>query len=868
MRAAGNIASLSASRTEMNTVPDSGRRTPAPICDLTKASPNATALATMLEPTPGAFVPGDRLGVFAGVLELLRESAEKAPALVCVDDAHWLDSSSAECLGYAARRLQDTGVVMLLASRPPVRAEFAGPIRRYSLQGLNREDARRLLAERTAATLDSRQTAAILDAALGNPLALTELHQLLDQSGDGGLGSLVALEGSLGDALGERIEALEPPERIALLVTAASSDNRAAPVVAAAESLGASADAFESLEERGLLGFDGDRIEFAHPLLGGIAYRRAIARDRRQAHRVLADRTAGDARAWHLAAAAVGFDDEAALALELAAADATVRGAHETAADTMIKAAELSSDPSDRARRLLVAGLAAAMGGGYPRAADLLERAAEVDVPALRGAIAHLDAMVALTGGMRPGPDNRRRLTRESERVTAHDRDLATVMLADSALIAIVQGELEVALGLAERASAELRAEASPTVRCQVASILGSTLALRGRAPEAREHLDRAGDLLAEVDPLSPAAQSILFAMGGRLCTGQESRLREEARQRMAAARQSHSVGLLPYFQLQAADASCRLCDLETALVDSEGAVEVARESHQTGPLSIALAVQSRVYATIGRPADARRAAREGIRISIELGYKSPEFWNRAALGFTELGRRRTQEAIEQLEQVAELAKETGLQDPSVVPWAPDLAEAYVAEGRHKDARRISTMLDEQADRAGTALASSLALRCRGMVAPEEDFAAEFERSLELGDIAGLPLERARTLLVFGARLGRSGPRRRARSVLQDALGAFEVIGARSWAMRARQELRDAGAAQLDRSNDPALTPQEARIATAVADGATNREVAAQLIVSPKTVEYHLGRIYRKLGIRSRAELAGLVASGKVTPSA
>lgn len=828
-------------------------------------SPSAAALRTALEPAPPPGAPGDRLGVFAGILELLRDAAGRRPLLVCVDDAHWLDRSSAECLGYAARRLSGSRVAMLFASRPPIPVALADALSRHPLGALSREDARRLLAA-TAGDIDSRRANAILDVALGNPLALVSLPRMLVLLGGGEdeVDPLVAAKGGFADALVARVARLDGPERTALLVASSASDDRAAPTVAAAADLGAGPAAFESLEDLGLIVLEGDRIELAHPLLRGVAHRAVSGRERREAHRALAKRTGADVRAWHLAAAAVGFDEDTALALELAGVDATARGAHETAADTMARAAELSSDPDDRARRLFAAGLAAAMGGDFPRAAELLERAAETDVPALRAAVAHLDALVALTGGTRPGPDNRRRLSSEAERISAHDRDLATAMLADAAVVAVAPGELEVALELAERAAAELRPEAPPTVRCQVASILGMALALRGRAPEARAHLDRASELLAEVDPLSPAAQSILFAMGGRLSTGQESRLRDEARELAGAARRSSSVGLLPYFQLQAADGAYRVGELEAAIADAEQAVEVARESHQAGPLSIALAVQSRVQATLGRTADARRAAREGARISVELGYASPEVWNRAALGFAELGRGRTAEAIGHLEQVERLAATIGLLDPSVVPWAPDLIEAYLAEGRHQDARRVADTLDEMANRARIPLASALASRCRGMIAEDDAFEPEFERALELGDQAGLPLERARTLLAFGVRLARTGARNRARTTLREALGAFEELGARGWTFRARAELRNAGAAQIGAPEAPILTAQQTRIATAVAHGAKNREVAEQLVLSPKTVEYHLDRIYRKLGIRGRAELAALVASGEL----
>jgi DNA-binding CsgD family transcriptional regulator len=207
---------------------------------------------------------------------------------------------------------------------------------------------------------------------------------------------------------------------------------------------------------------------------------------------------------------------------------------------------------------------------------------------------------------------------------------------------------------------------------------------------------------------------------------------------------------------------------------------------------------------------------------------------------------------------------ESGLEDPTFVPWAPDLVEAYLRAGRVADAERVSSSLDSRAERAGVALPLALAARCRGLV-DDTRFEAHFERALAQHERSEAPFETARTLLAYGSRLHRARRRVDGRKRLRAALEIFETLGARPWIERTNEELRAAGAIHRDPIADPdELSPQEFRVAIAVAEGATNKDVAARLFLSPKTVDFHLGRVYRKLGIHSRTELAALVARGEL----
>jgi ATP/maltotriose-dependent transcriptional regulator MalT len=504
------------------------------------------------------------------------------------------------------------------------------------------------------------------------------------------------------------------------------------------------------------------------------------------------------------------------------------------------------------------------MGGGYDRGIALLEPIAADEGSAIKTPVRHLLAMVTLVGGNHPAIDNHRALSEEADRVLDADPAMAATMHADAGVISVVGGDCVAALRSAQRAAEVLPGDAPATTRCQALSILGLTLALRGDAAGARDALDRASLLLTDVDPLSPAAQSISFALHGRICTGQTEQLRAEVISLGSTARESGVQGLVPYYLLVAADSAYRLGDWAGAERDIAEAVEIADHSHQHGPLSIGLVVSARLRAARGEQDLARDEADRAIELARPTGYDATPLWAHSMLGFLELGLGRTGEAIAELEEAERRIERAGLEDPVIVPWAPDLVEAYARAGRDEDAARIAAALGERAERSGLPLAAALAARSRGLVAGE-GFDAEFARALEHHDLGDAPFERARTLLAWGGRQHRARRRVDARDRMREALSEFERLGAVPWAERTRAELRAAGALRREPVGDPdELTAQEVRVAVAVARGATNREVAGELFLSPKTIEFHLSRVYRKLGISSRTELAGLVAEGEL----
>lgn len=653
--------------------------------------------------------------------------------------------------------------------------------------------------------------------------------------------------------------------RRALLVAAASSSDALTPVVAACGELGVPTGALEDAEASGLVTLGTDTIAFTHPLLRAVVYQGAAPAERRRAHRALADHTDEDARAWHLAAAAIGPDPVVTAALDQAAARATARGAHSVAADALERAAQATELGDGRKLRLLRAGLAAALGAGYARAAALLEPATEISDARARASARHLLAMVTLTGASRPALTNYRVLADEAEAVLAVDPALAATFHADAALAATVACDCRRALASARRGAEVLPASAPAMARCQVLAMLGLSLALRGEYDDARDALDRASPLLAEVDPLTPAAQSIAFAFSGRHCLGQEAELRRELGILVASAREAGSTSVRRYAQLRLSDSAYRLGDWEAAERDAEEAVAIADDFGKGAPLSLALVMRAQIHAAKGEESAARAAIDSALRIAEPPGYLNATIRARAVLGFLELGLGRTVEAVNPLEEAARIASASGLEDPLRVPFAPDLVEAYVRVERTEDARALATDLSARARASPARLASGLAERCQGLVS-EGDFERRFESSLAHLRLSGARFEVGRTLLAFGARLHRARRRAQACERLRAALDEFDRLGAAPWSQRAAAELRAAGARRRRAADSDDLTAQEVRVALAVASGATSRQVAAELFLSTKTIEFHLMRVYRKLDIRSRAELATAVARGKLGP--
>ena len=830
--------------------------------------PQAAAIEGALALGPPA--PGDRFAACTGFLGLLAHAAEREPLLVLVDDAQWLDPASAEALAFAGRRLASSAAAVLVAARDDDGGQFSGPgVERITLSSLDPAAARTLLGDADP-QLPSAVVDSLLGAAAGNPLALIELPSLLtadQRAGRTALDEPLQPGVTLQHAFERRVEELPADARQACLVAAAAFTSALRPILAACEVLELDADALEQAETRGVVRLSAERIEFSHPLLRGAVYHGAPPASRRRAHDALATAVGDEHRGWHLAAAALGPDEDTAAALDVAGEHARSRGAHSGAADAFERAAALSEHRDARARRLLAAGAAATAGGEHGRALALLAGATDADDPDLKGEAVHRRAMVSAweAGDVLEAHGA---LVGEVDRVEAADPRRAATLLADAATTASSGGNVTLALDTAKRARELLGDGGDPTQRAHVLAVLGWTLALRGDSRAARAVVEEVDRLLPGVDPHSPAVQSIAFAVNSRIPSEEYERAGRESRAIVDAAREAGFLGTVPFPLAVAADTAYRLGDWDTADEEVSESVRLAQETGQRAALSFGLVVLARLAAARGEEDRARTATSQAFELAERASMTSVTAGAIGALAFLELGLGRIDAVIGALEQLERQADEAGFEEPTVIPWAPDLVEAYAQAGRDEDARRIATRLEAQAEGSDGAVARAFAARCRGLTSPEE-LGERFAEALELHDARPVPFERARTLLAFGSQLHRARRRVEARERLREALETFERLRAEPWAERTRAELRAAGAIKREAVGDPdELTAQEVRVALAVARGATNREVAAELFLSPKTIEFHLGRVYRKLGIHSRTELAGLAAEGRLEPGA
>jgi DNA-binding CsgD family transcriptional regulator len=792
----------------------------------------------------GAAADLDRFSVGAATLSLLAAAAESNPLLLVVDDAHWLDRSSQDTLLFATRRLEADRAAVLYATRDGAEPAFVpSGLESITLQGLDGDDALALLHERALAALAPDVARRIIEASAGNPLALLELPQLLSPeqlTGDAPLGDPLTPGSGIEQAFVPRIEALPEHTRQALLIAAVSSSGDLGPIISALRSAGLAGAALEPGEDAGLIDIAGDRIAFRHPLVRSVVYHLAAPSQRRRAHRAVAEALDGGAsaeqRAWHLAAAAVGPDEEVASALSRAAADVKRRAGLAAAASALERAAQLTPDAGDRRARLADAAEAAWHAGRRESALALGDASLDgCEQPELRSRMLHLRGLIFQVAG--DAQEASRILVEAAALIEATSPSRAAATLADAVEALTDAGERSRALEAARRARALVPHDGSDA-DFLAASAMGQALTINGLAIDAAPHLERALELV-ERDGLlwnTPRRLVVAARTAGRL-----ERLDDGvALGRRAAAlyRDAGDAGLLPAALEATARLLARAGRWAEAYADASEAIVLAQESGQTTTILNA----SRTLAHIDAYRGDEAACRSHIEGTEEL----------AIQGLLALGLGRLDEVVATLAPAAPQA--------SVVA---DLIEAYVRLGRHDDAAAAFERLSSFALPDGPRSVAALLARCRGLLAPEAELDSAFEEALalaaDLPDAVGL----ARTRLLVGERLRRAGRRVEARAQLRRALETFEQLGAEPWAERTRQELRASGQRlQRRRYDEPAeLTPQELQIARQVAEAKSNKEVGAALFLSPKTVEYHLQRIYRKLDMRSRAELIRWMAS-------
>jgi DNA-binding CsgD family transcriptional regulator len=821
--------------------------------------PQAQALraALALESTANT----NRLAVYAGALSLFGVAAERVPLLVVVDDAHWLDRPSAEALTFAARRLTAESLALLFAIREGEGMDLGVALPTIELGPLEVAASIELLHERFGSAIAAKVARHLAAATGGNPLALLEVAPLLSEAervGREPLSDHLPASESVERTVRRALRNLPPETRRALL-TAATSDSP----------MGGDLAALEPAEDAGLVRIHAGSVAFRHPLVRSAVYHAASAEERRAAHRALADALTDeedvDRRAWHLSAAADRPDESVAAALEGAASRFAERGGQASASRALERAAELSGDDDACARRLHAAGRAAEHGGDLERAALLAERAlARGRDPGVRAAAMLLAWQADDWRGL---ADDAVDLEPEAERLAPLYPARASLLLHVSSAAAWRRLDLERALRLAQR-SVEMfpvrapwpgkapwepwMAQAAASTRWNLAFIL----LLLGRPIEADE----------AVRGLVPDADLSLnyHAYTERYDEGR-SNIERVLRSRRAAGHvwaemwMTRSLAFVDLLQGR----------FPAARAGAARSLGIAESLGVPGVIAFSLAILAWLAAVEGRESEAREhASRADDLAQRGLGHLLLRGWLQATLGLLELGLARPLAAIEKLAPVADLAERHGVREPSVLPYAPDLVEAYARAGDRQAATRELEKLAELAGALDRRWALAAVARLHGLLGGDDDLDEHFGAALDLHEQgAGSAFERARTELLYGERLRRAKRRVDAREHLRSAIELFDGLGAAPWSEQARRELRASGESipRRDPTAPEKLTPQELQIALQVAEGKTNRDVAAALFLSPKTVEFHLTRVYRKLNIHSRAELVRLFSTERAS---
>ncbi|HEX5615404.1 MAG TPA: AAA family ATPase [Acidimicrobiia bacterium] len=820
----------------------------------TLPGPQRTALSAAFGFTesdePNPFLVG------LAVLTLLADAAAPTGLLCVIDDAQWLDRESAHALAFVARRLHADAIGMVFGVRATEQgAKFEG-LPELRLAGLPLDTARELLSATAGVPVDGGVAQQLVTQTEGNPLVLVELAGVLspeELSGSVALAEPLPISPRLEEHFLRQVRSLPAETQTLLAIAAADASGDVEVAWQAAEHLGLSRDAIAPAERDGLL-VAGSPFAFRHPLIRSAVYYGASAADRRRIHGALALASASDAdprrRVWHEAAAADGYDERVAAELEAIADAARRRGGPATAAAYLARAAQLSPDRRTRARRLLATAHADVVAGAPMRARARLDEAipslddplGRAEADRLRGAI-----RVAL-GDVASAPELFLTAARAFAR---HDPRAARESLLDALSATLFTGAAAAdasAVDVAEAARVlALPADSVPTAGDRLLD--GFAMLFTEGHAAAAPLLRSAVALLADHDE-SPTAEHLRWLGFGCWAAGAladhellqalASRLERQARESGALVALTRAL----YFLAMAEITAGALDAADAHFAESREMMAARGDTGGLGPL-VALAWQGRAVETktaaVAALDEAQRRGQGGVAVYADY-----------AIGVLELGLGHYADALVAERRV--FAADSYFLCPIALP---DLVEAGVRGGDVALARAAVERLAERATNSDTPLARGLAARARALVADDDHAEHHYAESVAVLADAGAVGHLARSQLLYGEWLRREKRRAEAREQLRSAVTLFDEIGAEAFASRARTELRATGERARRRTDDTRgdLTPQESQIARLAASGATNHEIAAQLFLSPSTVDYHLRKVFRKLGITSRREL-------------
>ena len=828
----------------------------------------ALSCALVLEDDEG--LPPDAHAVGVALLGCLRGLAEAGPVVVAVDDAQWLDAASSSGLAYAVRRLRGERVGVLLARRSGVESGLVDELRRalpaervtaVDVGPLDVDALHHVVQEHLEVVLPRPLLVEVHAAAGGNPFYALEIVRMLRRSGVSvEAGQPLPVPESLHELIHDRLRALAPESRDFLLAAAA----HAHPTITLTETASGVSrrDGLAPALDARIVELTGERIRFTHPLLAAGAYETADPSRRQEIHVRLADLLEDpEARAWQLAASVDEPSEDVASALEDAARHARARGAPRPGALLLDRAAQLtpSDRPEDAARREVDAAGLHFESGDSPRAERRLrdmvvalppgsERARALNLLAkIRTYDSPLEAQELFLRVIAEATHDPRALA------VAHEGVAATHLWQFERFEEVVH-HAELAMTLAEELGDEsLLADAI------IARLHGEVLLAR----PVDDLIARAQSLQDTAVALRVLDQPLVFFVEYWSWVDRFEEALAAASALLAEAAERGDENARPWLLTVRSQARLPLGDLVGALADAREAATAAEQSGQSLFAAHGLAFESLVAAQTG----ALDAAREAAARARELapGAKWVELMTASALGHAELALGRNDGAVANLQPAVDFARAETIVEPGLIRCVVDLVEAYVGLGRLDEASALLDAYEADARELERASALASCARCRGLLAAADgrlgDAIAAYREALEWHARVDVPLDRGRTLVALGAAERRAKQRRAARATLEEALAVFESIGAALWAERARGELKRISG----RAASPGeLTPAEERVAALVVEGKTNREVAAALYLSERTVEGHLSHVFGKLGIKHRTELPRALAGRQI----
>ena len=800
--------------------------------------------------------PPDRFLVGLAVLSLLSDIAEDRPLVCIVDDAQWLDLASAQALAFVARRLGAESVGLVFAVRDPSGEWYFEGLPELAVGGLDDLDARELLATVITGPLDERVRDRIVAETHGNPLALLWLPRgwtPAELAGGFGLADApAALSGRIEQSFAERLAPLPPATRLLLVVAAEEPVGDPVLVWRAAAELGIGPDAAAPAVAAGLVEL-GAQLRFAHPLVRSAVKRAAAPDERQRVHRALADATDADIdpdrRAWHRAHATAGLDEDVAAELERSAGRARARGGLAAGAAFRERAVELTPDPRRRAQRALLAAKGKHQAGADDAALQLLALAKAGPLDELQQAYAQL-LHAQITFAMTRGRDAPPLLLAAAKRLEPLDPRLARETYLEAFAAALSADRLARGGDLREVAAAVLAADWAPSTRA--CDLLLDGLALLTRhgyvagAPALKVALRAFRDeRLSEEDEL----RWLWLACRIARALADDEAWDELTARHLELARRTGAFSALPVAltdRVLVELFSARIGVAMSLAAESDAVIE-ATGSHVTLRTSIVLANwrgrDSEAVALI----EARR--QDVLRRGEGLWLAANEWGN--AIRYNGLGR--YEDALVAAERAAEDAPGLG---PPILLLA-ELIEAAARSGQPERATGPLAQLAEVAHAAGTDWALGTHARAAAMLAEGEAVERLYREAIERLSQVRTRATLARAHLLYGEWLRREHRRVDAREQLRLAYTMLSSMGMEAFAERARRELQATGETVRKRTVETLdeLTPQEVQVARLAADGHTNPEIGAQLFLSPRTVEWHLTKMFGKLGISSRKQL-------------